>query len=90
MKQSMSRKGNWWDNACVESFINTFKCEFDDRVFATLDEAQADIFEYIEIWYNRQLRRSSLGYVSPKQFEQDQVALIPCLLNRVRANIMSC
>lgn len=53
MKQSMSRKGNCWDNACVESFFSTLKRELDDRVFATRDEARSVIFEYIEIWYNR-------------------------------------
>ena len=74
MKQSMSRKGNCWDGACVESFFSTLKRELDDRVFATRDEAQAATFEYIEIWYNRQRRHSSLGYVSPEQFEQDQAA----------------
>ena len=74
MKQSMSRKGNCWDNACVESSFSTLKRELDDRVFATRDETRAAIFEYIEIWYNRQRRHSSVGYVSPEQFEQDQAA----------------
>jgi len=74
MKQSMSRKGNCWDNACVESFFSTLKRELDDRVFATRDEARSVIFEYIEIWYNRQRRHSSLGYVSPDRYEQDQAA----------------
>ena len=65
MKQSMSRKGNCWDNACVESFFSTLKRELEDRVFTTREEARSVLFEYIEIWYNRQRRHSSLGYVSP-------------------------
>ena len=74
MKQSMSRNGNCWDNGCVESVFSTLKRELDDRVFATRDEARAAIFEYIEIWYNRQRRHSSLKNVSPEQFKQDQAA----------------
>lgn len=71
---SMSRKANCWDNAVVESFFSTLKRELDDRVFASREEARAMIFEYIEIWYNRQRRHSTLGYVSPEQFEKDQAA----------------
>jgi transposase InsO family protein len=74
MKQSMSRKGNCWDNACVESFFSSLKRELDDRVYATREEARTTLFEYIEIWYNRQRRHSSLGYISPERFERDQAA----------------
>ena len=74
MKQGMSRKGNCWDNACVESFFNTLKRELDDRVLTTRDEARSVIFKYIEIWYNRQRRHSSIGYISPERYEQYQAA----------------
>jgi transposase InsO family protein len=71
---SMSRKGNCWDNAVTESFFGTLKRELDDPIFESRESARAIIFEYIEIWYNRQRRHSTLGYVSPEQFEKDQAA----------------
>ncbi len=71
---SMSRKGNCWDNAVSESFFSTLKRELDDPVFESREIARAAIFEYIEIWYNRNRRHSTLGYVSPEQFEKDQAA----------------
>lgn len=67
---SMSRKGNCWDNACVESFFGTLKRELIyHRHYATRDEAKQDIFEYIEVFYNRQRRHSTLGYHSPAEYE---------------------
>ena len=67
---SMSRKGNCWDNACVESFFGTLKRELvSHRHYATREEAQQDIFEYIEVFYNRQRRHSTLGYDAPAEFE---------------------
>lgn len=68
---SMSRKGNCWDNAPVESFFSRFKveCIFQNR-FKSIEQAKANIFEYIEIFYNRKRRHSALGYVSPMKFEQ--------------------
>ncbi|MBH0210011.1 MAG: IS3 family transposase [Nitrospira sp.] len=67
---SMSRKGNCWDNACVESFFGTLKRELVyHRHYATRDEARQDIFEYIEVFYNRQRRHSTLGYHSPAEYE---------------------
>ena len=67
---SMSRKANGWDNACVESFFGTLKRELVyHRHYATRDEATQDIFEYIEVFYNRQRRHSTLGYDSPAEFE---------------------
>jgi len=67
---SMSRKGNCWDNACVESFFGTLKRELVyHRRYATRDDARQDIFEYIEVFYNRQRRHSTLGYHSPAEFE---------------------
>ena len=69
--QSMSFKGNCYDNAPVESFFASLKKElvYRDR-FKTKEEARRKIFEYIEIFYNRQRRHSSLGYLSPMQFEK--------------------
>ena len=67
---SMSRRGNCWDNACVESFFGTLKRELVyHRHYATREEAKQDIFEYIEVFYNRRRRHSTLGYDSPAEFE---------------------
>ena len=67
---SMSRKGNCWDNACVKSFFGTLKRELVyQRQYATRSEATQDIFEYIEVFYNRQRRHSTLGYHSPAEYE---------------------
>jgi transposase InsO family protein len=67
---SMSRRGNCWDNACVESFFGTLKRELmSHQHYATRDEAGQDIFEYIEVFYNRKRRHSTLGYNSPAEFE---------------------
>ena len=67
---SMSRKGNCWDNACVESFFGTLKRELVyHRHYATRDDARQDLFEYIEVFYNRQRRHSTLGYDSPAEYE---------------------
>ena len=73
---SMSRQGNCWDNACVESFFSTLKKELiHHRRYRTRAEAKPDIFEYIEVFYNRQRRHSTLGYRSPAEFEaMNQVA----------------
>lgn len=68
---SMSRRGNCWDNAPVESFFSTLKRELvHHRRYQTRAEARAEIFEYIEVWYNRRRRHSSLGYKSPAQYEE--------------------
>jgi putative transposase len=68
--QSMSRKGNCWDNAVAESFFKTLKTELIyHRKFATRQEARLAIFEYIEGWYNRRRRHSALGYRTPCNFE---------------------
>jgi transposase InsO family protein len=67
---SMSGKGNCWDNACMESFWATLKTELvHHQHYATRDQARQSIFEYIEVFYNRQRLHSSLGYVSPEAFE---------------------
>jgi putative transposase len=70
MVASMSRTGDCYDNAPKESFWATLKKELlSDRTFATREEARAAIFEYIEVFYNRQRIHGSIGYVSPEQFE---------------------
>ena len=67
----MSRRGNCWDNAPMESFFASLKKELvHDEDYATRDEATASIFEYIETFYNRVRRHSSLGYVAPAEFER--------------------
>jgi len=72
---SMSRKGNCWDNAPMESFFHTLKTELvHHRDYLTRDEARHDIFEYIEVFYNRQRSHSTLGYLSPAQFEVTALA----------------
>jgi len=68
---SMSRPGNCWDNAVVESFFASLKTELIyRRRFQTRQEAQTAIFAYIEAFYNRRRRHSTLGYLSPVEFEQ--------------------
>ena len=68
---SMSRKGDCWDNAVAESFFATLKLELADGAhFKTRVVAQAAIFEYIEVWYNRQRRHSAIGNVSPAEFDR--------------------
>lgn len=70
MNPSMSNKGDCWDNAAAESFWATLKTELvNHEHYATHEEARASIFEYIEVFYNRQRLHSSLGYVSPETFE---------------------
>jgi transposase InsO family protein len=66
---SMSRVGNCFDNAVMESFFGTLKAECATHPFATRAQARTAIFEYIEAWYNRQRLHSSLGYSSPMEFE---------------------
>ena len=71
-KQSMSRKGNWWDNAVAESFFGALKSELIHRErFKTRKEAEMSIFEYIEIFYNKNRLHSALGYLSPQEFEEE-------------------
>jgi putative transposase len=67
---SMSRKGNCWDNAVAESFFHSLKteCVYHER-YLTRDNAKKSIFDYIEVFYNRQRRHSYLGYKSPEQYE---------------------
>ena len=66
----MSGKGNCWDNAVMESFYRTLKVELIyQNHYQTRREAQRDIFEYIEVFYNRERLHSSLGYYSPEEYE---------------------
>ncbi|WP_260591391.1 IS3 family transposase [Enterobacter hormaechei] len=68
---SMSRRGNCWDNAVAESFFSSLKKErIRKRIYKTRDLARADIFDYIEVFYNRARRHSHLGGVSPEAFEK--------------------
>jgi transposase InsO family protein len=66
---SMSRVGNCYDNAVMESFFSTLKTECATDQFINRAQARRTIFEYIEVWYNRQRLHSSLGYLSPVEFE---------------------
>lgn len=71
MQVSMSRTGNCYDNAPMESFFSTLKCEHVHfQKYRTRQEAQTDIFAYILGFYNRHRRHSSLGYLSPEEFER--------------------
>ena len=71
----LRRRGNCFDNAVVESFFGTLKNEMVHRCrFATRDVARQEVFEYIEVWYNRQRRHSRLGYLSPAAFERQALA----------------
>ena len=68
---SMSRSGNVWDNAAMESFFSSLKTERTARkLYRTRDEARADVFDYIERFYNPKRRHSTIGYLSPMEFEQ--------------------
>lgn len=68
---SMSRRANCWDNAPMESFFASLKKELTrGEVFATREEARASLFEYIEVFFNRMRRHSSLGYMSPAEYER--------------------
>jgi putative transposase len=75
MSASMSRKGNCWDNAPTESFFNSLKNErVHGTTYATRADAQADLFEYIEVFYNRCRRHSTLNYRSPVRFLEDWIS----------------
>lgn len=67
---SMSRKGDPWDNAMMESFFGTLKREWMDETYSTEEQARLEVFKYIEMFYNPVRRHSSLGYISPVEYEQ--------------------
>ncbi len=70
LRCSMSAKGNYYDNACAESFFHSLKVEcIHGERFKTRAQMRETVFEYIEIDYNRQRRHSTLGYISPEAFE---------------------
>jgi putative transposase len=69
--QSMSRKGDCWDNACAETFFASLKTELvGSLIFVTREQARREIFEYIEVFYNRRRLHSYLGYLTPDEFER--------------------
>ena len=77
---SMSRSGNVWDNAAMESFFSSLKTERTARkVYRTRDQARADVFDYIERFYNPRRRHSTIGYLSPMQFEREQGVSLSCV-----------
>ena len=68
---SMSRSGNVWDNAAMESFFSSLKTErIGRKIYRTRDAARADVFDYIERFYNTVRRHSTIGYLSPVEFER--------------------
>jgi len=68
---SMSRSGNVWDNAAMESFFSSLKTErIDRKVYRSRDEARADVSDYIERFYNPIRRHSTIGYLSAVEFER--------------------
>lgn len=67
----MSRRGNCWDNAVAESFFSSLKKErIKHRIYSTREEVRSDIFDYIEVFYNRRRRHSHLGLLSPADYEE--------------------
>jgi transposase InsO family protein len=71
---SMSKKGDCWDNAVAESFFHTLKVELIHRIkFMTREEAKRKIFEYIEMYYNIKRAHSTLGYLSPFEYEKQKI-----------------
>lgn len=78
LQVSMSRTGNCYDNAMMESFFATLKVEcVADQVFVSRAEAKMVLFEYMEVYYNRQRLHSSLGYLTPVEYEQACYAQVP-------------
>jgi transposase InsO family protein len=74
IQRSMSKKGDCYDNALIESFWATLKKEcVRDAIFSSRNEARNAVFEYIEIYYNRKRRHSSLGYLSPTHYEKRMI-----------------
>lgn len=81
MVVSMSRKGDCWDNAVAESFFGTIKREHLNGInYETREQAAQDIFEYIEIYYNRKRLHSTIGHRTPAEYERDFHILNPCTL----------
>jgi transposase InsO family protein len=75
IRQSMSRKGNCWDNAPMESFFHSLKTELVMHCdYKSRDQARASLFDYMEVFYNRQRRHSTIEYVAPLAFEESTSA----------------
>jgi len=70
LRCSMSRRGNCWDNAVAESFFGSLKVEWLDDLYQNHAGARQDVFEYIEVFYNRKRRHSTLDGLSPVAFEE--------------------
>ena len=69
---SMSRKGNCWDNACMERFFSSLKSEWlEDTIYQNHEDANSAVFEYIETFYNTKRRHATLGYKTPVQYENE-------------------
>jgi putative transposase len=69
----MSRRGDCYDNAAMESFFSTVKSELADR-FGSYGEAKMEVFDYLEVYYNQRRRHSTLGQISPAEFERRNAA----------------
>lgn len=74
---SMSRRGNCYDNAVAESFFSSLKKErIRKKIYRNRDQARADVFDYIEVFYNRRRRHSHIGRISPEAFEEQETAAL--------------
>lgn len=74
VKQSMSRKGNCWDNAVAENFFKIIKSELIyHKRYISQQQARIEVFEFIEIWYNRKRRHSYLGYKTPEEYGENKI-----------------
>src|SRR6266700_367437 len=84
---SMSRRGNCYDNAVMESFFSTVKSEVADR-FASCGDAKMELFDFIEVFYNQRRRHSTLGQISPAEFERRKNERV-CILCKTAQNAVS-
>ena len=73
VRPSMGSRGDCYDNAVMESFFSTVKSELADR-FGSYSEAKMEVFDYLEVYYNQRRRHSTLGQISPAEFERRNVA----------------
>ena len=85
---SMSRSGNVWDNAAMESFFSSLKTErIARKTYRTRNQARADVFDYIERFYNLTRRHSTLGYLSPMDFERQADVASPGVRKTGRSSV---
>jgi len=69
--QSMSRRGDCWDNACAETFFKTLRAELiRGKIYRSREEAREEIFKYVQVFYNRKRLHSYLGYLKPTEYEE--------------------